>query len=277
MNIELDRQFKLKADLEPAEHLEAVDAQLRAEAAKERENPPAKGAEEEDRSTMGLIRTAEAHLGKVEMVAGKSKNLKGPFIKSLRDSVTAMKGIVGTLASRSTNDEMSTLSAANQRLTGQVQDLINVVGELRRRLDSPPSPPEEGRTARPVCELRRKTPATQPEEEMEVDQWPALVTSTPREPPPKRLTEGWTEGPTQPPKVAEGDSGMEILLNTVLEKVSIMVQTRLEPIMGRLLPEKTLRFPLRADGGWRLLRCPFLTRRRQLMLRARREGRERRL
>lgn len=92
LNDEMERSLKLKAEVELAKELEEWEAQLRnievdAEPNNSRRE---KGVEEEDRSTEGLARAANIHLGKIHLVAKKSRHLKGTFSKALNDAADAM-------------------------------------------------------------------------------------------------------------------------------------------------------------------------------------------
>lgn len=70
--------------------------------------------ETEDGSTTGLVQAAGLHLTRVHEIATKSKNLRSDLQKALRDSSSAVKGILEALAGRTTDDEVRTLRAANQ-------------------------------------------------------------------------------------------------------------------------------------------------------------------
>lgn len=139
-----------------------------------------KKTEEMDGSTEGLTRAAVIHVSKIHSVAKKSKNLKGTFSKALKDSAEAMSNIVERLAGRTANDEVHTLKAANQRLQGEVSDLRNELAEVRRKMDSLADPWKRNRSSvHPERSRRCKASATYAEDEMEVDQFPPLATSTP--------------------------------------------------------------------------------------------------
>lgn len=138
-----------------------------------------KGKEDDDESTMDLTKKAELYLDRLDEIARKSGNIKGDLTRALKDSALAVKGIVGTLAGHSINDEMRTLRVANQRLQDKVDDLQKQLEELRGRFDSLPTgedrmpcqPAAVGRTTvRATRNSRRNAPALrQEEEEMEVE------------------------------------------------------------------------------------------------------------
>lgn len=78
-NDEVERSLRLQVEVKLAEELETWEAQLRSIEVDDMEANPTTDswAEVQDRSTVGLTRAANAHLGKIYTVARKSKNLKG--------------------------------------------------------------------------------------------------------------------------------------------------------------------------------------------------------
>lgn len=93
---------------------------------------------EENGSTTGLTTRAGLYLDRVTEVARKSRSVKGDLIKVVNDSVMAVRVIMGTLAGRSTNEEVRTLRAANQRLQEDMDGLRKQMEALKERLDSAP-------------------------------------------------------------------------------------------------------------------------------------------
>lgn len=102
----------------------------------------------------------------VEEVAGKSRNLKGTFVKRLRDSAAAISAATDKLKRRTANDEI--LEAANNKLKAEVADLRHEMAALREKV------------ATQMNAGPGRTPAPAPQPRMEVEDFPPLPTSQPR-------------------------------------------------------------------------------------------------
>lgn len=84
------------------------------------------GPSNEDTSRLNseeLRAAAGRNVATIIQVATKSKNLKGTFVKCLKESATAMQEIVDTLASRTESEESRRLRIDNMRLRTEVENL----------------------------------------------------------------------------------------------------------------------------------------------------------
>lgn len=140
-------------------------------------------------------------------VATKSRNLKGTYVRALKDSASSIKMAVDALRKRSYTEETEKLQADNARLQKEV-------AELRREMS----------------ELREIVAQTQ--------RGPLLA--SPRRPSPQRM-----EVPESVP--VQGGELLEDLTRSIMLQVGSMVNARLEGIEERLLPATRLRPPLAAD------------------------------
>lgn len=116
---------------------------------------------DQDPSNLGLMalqKRVTSDLEMVKMVASKSTNLKGTYIKALKDAVQSIQGVVQVMATKQSSPELVRLETANIKLEEankelkcemdalkrEVQEMRETVGEMRRRGSRPraiPSPP----------------------------------------------------------------------------------------------------------------------------------------
>lgn len=222
-----------------------------------------KGKEADDESSSSLVSEAGLHLDKVGEIAKKSLKIKGELRQALKDSASAVREIVELLVGRSTNEEVRTLRAANQRLQEKMGDLRRQMEELRGSLDSPlangdraPLPTAAaGRTpARVTRNSQRSALAMrQGEERMEVEATRTLPAASAS----RKSSLGWpnmqpTNGAgTDPHQAIRENPETEALVGVILRKVGFMLDARLDPILGRLPPEEKFRPPLgiKPSGG----------------------------
>lgn len=130
-NKELANNTKLKADIQLSQSLVELNHKIRDIAISDSNMDKA-----DDGSTESMVTRAGLLLDRVDLIAKKSKNIKGELVKALRDSTAAVKDIVGALAGRSTDDEVRALRAANQRFNNRVEDLQKQLEGLTGRINS---------------------------------------------------------------------------------------------------------------------------------------------
>ncbi|XP_041980294.1 uncharacterized protein LOC121733957 [Aricia agestis] len=132
-NKEKAESIKLQAEAEVAESVRAVkearESLLRAS--------PAPKVGESEQTNAALIQSVEVSLEAVTTVATKSQNLKGTFVRALKEAVVSIRAAVTELKGRSMSEEMKRLEEQNARLQQQVTDLRQELQELRRQ---PPAP-----------------------------------------------------------------------------------------------------------------------------------------
>lgn len=100
--------------------------------------------------TEALSKRAEHGLQIILKVASKSGNLKGTFIRALKDAVSAVRETVHVLETRTVTDETATLRADNERLKTELAALRGEFAALRDDLV---------RSTRPTLEEREKVDA----------------------------------------------------------------------------------------------------------------------
>ncbi|XP_045536667.1 uncharacterized protein LOC123721592 [Papilio machaon] len=81
----------------------------------------------------------------IKKVASTSKNLKGGYIKALKDAAEEISKTAKVLHSRSVSEETKGLQAANARLQAEVAQLRKEVTEMKERLTAPIARPEPQR------------------------------------------------------------------------------------------------------------------------------------
>ncbi|KAL0868749.1 hypothetical protein ABMA27_008184 [Loxostege sticticalis] len=86
---------------------------------------------EEGAPAEALKKQAEASVSIIREVATKSGNLKGTFVKSLKEAATSIEAVVSALHRRSTTEETQRLQALNERLEARVAALERETAELR--------------------------------------------------------------------------------------------------------------------------------------------------
>lgn len=204
---------------------------------------------EEDPEDMGpraLQRRVLEDLNIVTNVAAKSSNLKGNFVRALREAASSIAGAVEKLAYRSRDDELDRLEKSNEALRKTNKDLKKEMGDLRKEV-------EEMRET--LGELKRKPRRPQsllsPSRSAQV-----MDISDDGDPPPqepRRLSPAATKSaikPTKPlPAELDGlasNDFMDKLACIVLRQVGGMVDARMAALEERLLPEKTIRPPIQA-------------------------------
>ncbi|XP_075983197.1 uncharacterized protein LOC142981284 [Anticarsia gemmatalis] len=88
-------------------------------------------ADPEDKSAVQLVDTILSNLEAVVEVADKSGNLKGTFVKSLKDAARNIKLAASELSRRSASEENLALQAQNSRLKAEVDHLHKEMAALK--------------------------------------------------------------------------------------------------------------------------------------------------
>ncbi|XP_049871151.1 uncharacterized protein LOC126370360 [Pectinophora gossypiella] len=134
-NAELAESLRLEAEAEVAD----VARNLREARASLQPSPPQ--PETEDQLTgAALTNVVRTSLETITMVATKSSQLKGTYVRALKDAVKGIQEAVSLLRSRSVTEEVARLEAANAQLVKEVADLRRDLHELRQRPAQPSEP-----------------------------------------------------------------------------------------------------------------------------------------
>ncbi|XP_039761486.1 uncharacterized protein LOC120634778 [Pararge aegeria] len=169
----------------------------------------------DDMSAAQIQKRALDEVALISSIATKSTNLKGTFVRELKNAASSIKEAVEVLSSRTISDETRQLQADNARLQAEMASLRKELATLRSDLEK----------------SRKQGPASSPPDTTEgLRPDPQLAQSKAR-----------TEVPNSLPSV------MEEVCRTVLTQVGTMLNARLAALEDRLLPEKRIRPPLAAD------------------------------
>ncbi|XP_048001385.1 uncharacterized protein LOC125238158 [Leguminivora glycinivorella] len=190
-------------------------------------------AEDHNRAAADLSKSVAAQVAIIKDVAAKSGNLKGTYVKALKDAAKEIAEAFEQLSERTTSDETRQLQAANNRLQAEMADLREELARLRKEVESTKrreSPPRE--TLSPVHMMDTEMPET-------------TQNTRPSSPPPV----------AKPPRASQSathlapDSHDEEFMRAVSLQVGAIVSARLAGLEaeGRLLPAKQLRPALAAD------------------------------
>ncbi|CAH2093263.1 unnamed protein product [Euphydryas editha] len=101
----------------------------------------------DSRTAVALGRQLEQDLDLILQVASRSRNLKGTFVRVLRESAASIKAVTQVLCKRTPSEEMVKLQAENARLEKEVESLRAEVAELREitvQKSGTPQPPGRG-------------------------------------------------------------------------------------------------------------------------------------
>lgn len=101
-------------------------ASLKAAAAADRE---------EGRLASALKDQADANLEIIKSIASSSGNLKGTFVKGLKEAAAAIEEVVVALGNRTATEETERLQAVNRRLEAKVTALEQEMAELRAAVE----------------------------------------------------------------------------------------------------------------------------------------------
>lgn len=78
-----------------------------------------------------LVQNIRTSCDTVYFAADKSRNLKWTFVKAIKDSIAVISGAVETIVARTQSDEIRRLSAQNETLKLQVEELRKELLALR--------------------------------------------------------------------------------------------------------------------------------------------------
>jgi hypothetical protein len=125
------QEAELEAELEADEEEDAGSRRTRLAL---RTKIRAQIAEQRPRSATELLSWAYEEADSVLSIAKRSSNLKGTFVRSLKDSVGAIKEAVEDLAYRTTDSEIRLLMGENGRLKREAEGLRRELEEVRTEL-----------------------------------------------------------------------------------------------------------------------------------------------
>ncbi|XP_045541165.1 uncharacterized protein LOC123722718 [Papilio machaon] len=111
---------------------EADIARFRRETRNKAFSQPGQGLNE--RHAAQLKEQVQEDLDIITKVATKSSNLKGTFVRALKDAAASIKEAVEVLGARTTTDETRQLQAANDRLKAEMADLRKELADLKEEL-----------------------------------------------------------------------------------------------------------------------------------------------
>lgn len=182
----------------------------------------ASASEEVDSGTVtALSERIHGDLDIVFNVATKSGNLKGTFVRALKESVASIKMATEILCKRSSTEETERLQRDNARLNSEMAELRREMVELRKEVAASRAP--KASESQPFQKATEQPPSQ-------------------GRPPQKKK-----EVPISLPVVDAANIGVEELTRSIMMQVGSMVSARLEVLEGRLPPEKRIRPPLAAD------------------------------
>lgn len=92
------------------------------------------GQQFDDVTSADIVKRVVDSVAIVQQVATKSKNLKGTFVRSLKDAASCIKVAVEVLQSRTTSDETKKLQADNNRLQKEVAELKKEMADIRAQM-----------------------------------------------------------------------------------------------------------------------------------------------
>lgn len=193
------RRVMAEAELVAASH----EARSRANSL----NLPEMSTGGQSQTAASLSQVIEDNVGIIRKVAATSKNLKGGYVRALKDAAEDIAKVALALQSRCTSDETKILQADNTRLQAEVAQLRKEVAEMRELLPWPSS---------------------------------QMRDAAPKQPEPRPISL-----PNSQSEPLQRDN--EDLVRTILCQVGTMMNARFEALEERLLPEKRLRPPLAAD------------------------------
>lgn len=108
-------------------------------------NPSQEEEDGDGRLACTLFDRVQADVKMIGDVAAKTKNLKGTYVRILKDATSSIRDAVQDLKSRSASDETRRLQADNDRLRKVVESLRGELAEIRKMLQSTSSPEKERR------------------------------------------------------------------------------------------------------------------------------------
>ncbi|XP_049885106.1 uncharacterized protein LOC126380047 [Pectinophora gossypiella] len=130
-NAEIAESLRLMAEVEVADAVRGV-REARASLQPSLQSG-AQSAEEAEQSGAALAGIVKASLDTILMVASKSSQLKGTYVRALKDAVKGIQEAVSLIRARTTSEEVLRLEAANDQLSREVAVLRRDLQELRQR------------------------------------------------------------------------------------------------------------------------------------------------
>jgi hypothetical protein len=160
-------------------------------------------------SAATLYQQVQSSLQAIALVASKSSNLKGTFVKALNDAVETIRAVLAYLIQRTSTEETRILQAQNDRLRAELTDLRSEVAQMRAEIRD---------------QYKRQSPVPPPTTE-------------------KTLPTGSPHVGSSPP------FNMDDVVRSMSAQVGLILDARLGALEleGRLLPAQTMRPLLAAD------------------------------
>ncbi|XP_039763841.1 uncharacterized protein LOC120636406 [Pararge aegeria] len=155
----------------------------------------------------------------ITKVAKTSTNLKGTFVRDLKDAVASITDAIEVLGSRTISEETRQLQNDNSRLQAEMASLRSEMAQLREDMERVRSQGSMHTFSHNNNMTEELPPVPQPQQKLKVRRANATLTA----------------------------SSNEELCRSVMVQVGEMVNARLASFEDRLLPEKSLRPPLAAD------------------------------
>ncbi|XP_039761291.1 uncharacterized protein LOC120634623 [Pararge aegeria] len=155
----------------------------------------------------------------ITKVAKTSTNLKGTFVRDLKDAVASITDAIEVLGSRTISEETRQLQNDNSRLQAEMASLRSEMAQLREDMERVRSQGSVHTFSHNNNMTEELPPVPQPQQKLKVRRANATLTA----------------------------SSNEELCRSVMVQVGEMVNARLASFEDRLLPEKSLRPPLAAD------------------------------
>lgn len=194
-----------------------------------------------DEGPQALQRRVKENLEVVTSVAKRSDNLKGGFVKALRDAAKSIETAVEVLAHRTPNEEAEQMERANEILKKNNEGLRKEVKDLRKMV-------EEMKGTLEKMALER---GSQRHQDVPLTPQNMEVSDAEEPPPPKKKGQTKKTTPLPPSLVKRqpirADSPqlsqeMETLTATILSKIGALMSARFdarfEALESRLPPEK---------------------------------------
>ncbi|XP_049872853.1 uncharacterized protein LOC126376365 [Pectinophora gossypiella] len=129
-NRELAESLRLVAEAEVAD---VARGAREARASLQPSPQPATQEEEEQQTSAALTNVVRTSLETITMVATRSSQLKGTYVRALKDAVKGIQDAMSQIRARTMSDEVTRLEAANSQLRKEVADLRRDLQELRQR------------------------------------------------------------------------------------------------------------------------------------------------
>lgn len=171
-----------------------------------------------------LMRRVEEDVEAIRRVATQSKNLKGTYVKTLKEASFSILEAAERMNSRTTSREVRVLQSDNDRLRAELQ-LIKRELQERRTTTTAASEPRE------PCPAEPAEPAPPPTPRVET-----------------RRTRSSDEPPTSNGEVAQ-EPTLQAFEARIMRQIGQLIDARFDAIAERLAPERTFRPSLGPTGG----------------------------